>query len=221
MPDQTDQLRARVDPGVRAALLRSHELGFLGTMAIDAQIDHALGFVSIIESLLGGSPRSAVDLGTGGGVPGLVMVACWPEARVTLLDGNERRTAFLQETIDSRGMAGNAQVVRGRAEELGHNAELRQQFQVVTSRSFGIPALTAECGSAFLEVGGWMVVSEPPEEASAAERWPEAGLVAVGLLPETTLRIDHRFGYQVLSKTGSLADRFPRRVGVPVKRPLF
>jgi 16S rRNA (guanine527-N7)-methyltransferase len=215
-----EALRPRVDPVLREALARSFDLGFLGSMPIEDQIDHALGFVSVIETRLARTPESVIDLGTGGGVPGLVLGSCWPDARVVLMDASERRTQFLAETLEQWPTSGGIEVVRGRAEELGHRPDLREQFEAVTSRSFGIPALTAECGSSFLTVGGWMVVSEPPDAAPQL-RWPAAGLDSVGLEPVETTRVAGRYGYQVLHKVTAIEDRFPRRVGIPAKRPIF
>jgi 16S rRNA (guanine527-N7)-methyltransferase len=215
-----EALRPRVDPVLRDALARSFDLGFLGSMPIDDQIDHALGFVSVVETRLARTPESVIDLGTGGGVPGLVLGSCWPDARVVLMDASERRTQFLAETLEQWPTAAGIEVVRGRAEELGHRPDLREQFEAVTSRSFGIPALTAECGSSFLVLGGWMVVSEPPDAAPQL-RWPTSGLASVGLAPVETTRVAGRYGYQVLEKVTAIDDRFPRRVGVPAKRPIF
>jgi 16S rRNA (guanine527-N7)-methyltransferase len=189
-------------------------------MPIEDQIDHGLGFVVILEAVLGRPPTSVIDLGTGGGVPGLVLVSCWPNARVVLMDASERRTSFLQETLDRWPGVSGAEVVRGRAEELGRLAGLRERFEAVTSRSFGIPALTAECGSSFLAGRGTMVVSEPPD-AQPGDRWPDEGLASVGLESAGTSRPDGRFGYQLLRKVGTIDERFPRRVGIPAKRPLF
>jgi 16S rRNA (guanine527-N7)-methyltransferase len=211
--------RQRVHPMVRQALSRSFELGFLGSMPIEDQIDHGLGFVVIMEAVLGGPPSGVIDLGTGGGVPGLVLASCWPDTRVVLIDASERRTSFLQEVLDGWPGQTGAEVIRGRAEELGRLPTLRQTFEAVTSRSFGIPALTAECGSSFLAVEGAMVVSEPPVETP--DRWPDEGVALVGLRAGEASRVAGRFGYQVLRKAEAIDDRFPRRVGVPTKRPLF
>ena len=218
--DRKDRLREKVDPVLDAVFRRSFDLGFLGSMPIADQIEHALGFVTILEAEVGGPPASVIDLGTGGGVPGLVLASCWPESRIVLMDANERRTTFLQEVLDGWAGSGRAEVIRGRAEELGRVDTLREQFAAVTSRSFGIPAATAECGSSFLELGGAMVVSEPPD-TDPGDRWPESGLRKLGLVPVVTVRPVERFGYQVLKKVDLLDDRFPRRVGVPVKRPVF
>jgi len=65
-----------------------------------------------------------------------------------------------------------------------------------------------------------MIVSEPPDTAAGA-RWPAEGLARVGLAAEDTIRFDGRFGYQTLRKSEPTNDRYPRRVGVPAKRPLF
>ena len=218
--DSMEVLRERVDPALGAVFQRSFDLGFLGGMPVADQIEHALGFVAILEAHTGGPPPSVIDLGTGGGVPGLVLASCWPETRVVLMDANERRTTFLDEVLVGWAGSGRAEVIRGRAEELGRVEGLRERFAAVTSRSFGIPAATAECGSGFLELGGSMVVSEPPD-TDPGERWPESGLIQLGLSSIMTVRPVERFGYQLLKKVEPLDDRYPRRVGIPVKRPAF
>jgi len=204
---------------VEPTLMRSAELGFLGSMAIVDQIDHSLGFVAMAEAELGGRPEAVVDLGSGGGVPGLVLLACWPECRVVLLDANERRTDFLAEVTSKSGADERAEVVRGRAEEIGHDARFREQFDLVTSRSFASPAVTAECGAALLKNQGLMVVSEPPDESD--DRWPVEGLARLGLEALPPTRFEDRYGYQPLRKVTTTDDRYPRRVGIPAKRPLF
>ena len=202
------------------SLERAAELGFLGRMPVVEQIDHALGFVVAVESALGRPPATVADLGTGGGVPGLVLHPCWPESRVVLLDGNQRRTEFLTAQIDFSDALARVEVVRGRVEELARDDRFRRQFEVVTARSFGSPAVTVECGAPLLGAGGVMVVSEPPGPADE-RRWPEEGLAQVGLSRVSRVRLDGRFGYQVLVKSGETPDRYPRRVGIPTKRPLF
>ncbi len=218
--DQTlDLLRGRVDARIEPLLQRSADLGFLGGMPVRDQIDHSLGFVSAVELALGHRPDGVVDLGTGGGVPGLVLHSCWPGCRMVLLDGNQRRTEFLSAEVE--GWEGSTlEVIRERAEALGREDRYRDQFEVVTARSFGPPGVTAECGAPLLALGGILVVSEPPEE-TGVDRWPEGQLSELGLVPEGRDRFDERFGYQVLRKTARTPERYPRRIGIPSKRPLF
>jgi 16S rRNA (guanine527-N7)-methyltransferase len=108
---------------------------------------------------------------------------------------------------------------------------LRAAFDVVVARSFGPPPVVAECAAPFLRTGGVLVVSEPPVgsgRGSAIDhaelpvpnpRWPAGPLAALGLHPTGLVR--NRFGYQVLHQVSVCPERFPRRVGVPAKRPLY
>lgn len=194
-------------------LERSRAVGFLGPGPVEPHIAHALGFAAAV----GAAPPSFVDLGSGGGVPGLVLAAVWPEAEVVLLDSNERRTGFLGEAVAGLGWDARVRVVRSRAEEAGRDPALRAQFPVVVSRSFGPPTVTAECAAPLLTVGGCLVVSEPPDDA---ERWPADGVAVLGLALSARLATDAG-RFQVLTQAERCPERFPRRVGVPAKRPLW
>ena len=137
---------------------RAQALGFLGPGPIDAHLDHAAGYVVVDP------PERALDLGSGAGVPGLALAGRWPDSRWMLLDANERRGALLVQAIADLGWVGRVQVVVARAEDAARDSGLRGAFDLVTARSFGPPAVTAECGAPFLSVGGRLVVSEPPAE---------------------------------------------------------
>ncbi len=213
------ELRRKVDEEVVAILCRSAEQGFLGGMPVEEQIDHALGFVAVVQGAIGRAPSSVADLGSGGGVPGLILCSCWPESHLVLMDGNQRRTEFLAAELRRWGRT-SVEVVRGRLEELGRVNRYRQEFEVITARSFGPPAVTAECAAPLLAAEGVIVVSEPPG-AQELIRWPAEGLAQLGLAPGPQVRVADRFGYQVLVKSGDTPDRYPRRVGIPSKRPLF
>jgi 16S rRNA (guanine527-N7)-methyltransferase len=149
-------------------------LGFLGPGPIEPHVAHAARFAAVLR------PASTVlDLGTGGGIPGLVLAALRPEAKVVLLDARRQRTDFLERAVGRLGWSGRVTVVAGRAEEVGRSPEWRGRVPAVVARSFGSPATTAECAAALLLVGGQLVVSEPPD--SSDDRWPAAGLALVGL----------------------------------------
>lgn len=204
-----------VDEAVWRWLERSREVGFLGPGPVDAHVEHALGFAEVV----GEPPASVVDLGSGGGVPGLVLAAVWPDTRFVLLDSMERRTAFLGEAVQGLGWDGRVEVVRTRAEVAGRDDTFRGWHDVVVSRSFGPPAVTAECAAPLLRVGGRLVVSEPPEQAG--ERWPADGLATLGLGTPQRLTAENGAGYVVLVQEAPCSVKFPRREGVPTKRPLW
>ena len=171
------EYRARLTGGLRETLERAAKLGMLGNSAeIDAQIDHALGFVQTFESSLGRPPYSVLDLGSGGGLPGLVLHQAWPETEVVLLEANERRVEFLKSELARSGAngplaAGPVEVVRGRAEAVAHQIRYRERFEGVSSRSFGPPAVVAECGAPFLATrGSWWSRSRPTRMRARAGR---------------------------------------------------
>ena len=161
---------------------------------------------------------NVLDLGSGGGVPGLVLALRWPVAEIWLLEGSTRRAAFLRLAIGRLELTNRVRVLAERA-ELAGRGPLRGHLDVVTSRAFGRPAVVAECGAPFLRIGGLLAVSEPPEPRVDATRWPADGLAVCGLALEATRSPNRRF--QVLRQVAACPDQFPRRNGVPAKRPLF
>ena len=200
--------------GLHAVLERSRRLGFLGPGSVRVQEDHAAGFAGCVPA----APARLLDLGSGGGVPGLVLAALWPEAEVVLLDAGERRCDFLREAVDELGWHPRVWVHRARAEEAGRDPTLRAAFDLVTARGFGPPPVTAECAAPFLGPNGHLVVSEPPDER-AADRWPEEPLSHLGLTPAGEWR--DPFHYRSFRQATPCPDTYPRRTGQPAKRPLF
>jgi len=198
--------------GLHEILERSKALGFLGPGDIDDHIRHARGFAELVVGEV-----DVLDLGSGGGLPGLVVAATSPALRLTLLDASERRAAFLRDAIRQLGWAERLTVELGRAEELARAPRLRERFPVVMARSFGAPAVTAECAAAFLQLDGRLLVSEP---AASDDRWPAEGLAPLGLVPVALHVLEHTT-VREMRRTKVGIDAVPRRVGVPARRPLF
>ncbi len=205
-------------PGLIAVLEESRELGFLGQGPIGVHIRHSLAMAVVLDGLVGGRHSvDVLDLGAGGGVPGLVMALARPHWAIHLLDASSRRCTFLAASLATLGIEGRVRVVQGRAEELGRDPLLRGRFDAVVARSFAAPSVTAECGRGFLDSHSWMVVAEPPE--GAERRWGP-GLAELALEDMGRCSSDG-FSFQALHTTGPCPDRYPRRNGVPAKRPLF
>ena len=172
------------------------------------------------RALLAGLPGEGriLDLGSGGGLPGLVLAVDRPALELTLLEARRRACRFLHEAVTSLARPGVV-VVEARAEEAARWDELRESFDAVVARSFGPPPVTAECAVGFLRPGGRLVVSEPPEGADASPRWPVQGLDSLGF-GAAVPGGGPGGSFVTLEKVRS-DERWPRRVGVPAKRPLW
>jgi 16S rRNA (guanine527-N7)-methyltransferase len=178
---------------------------------VGIHVDHALGFLPGLEAVSG----RLADLGSGAGVPGLPLAIARPDLTVVLLDAGERRVAFLQDAVEALDLSDRVSVVHGRAEVLGRGP-LRGAFDAVVARAFGSPAVTAECGAPLLRPGGRLVVSEPPDDG---DRWPPEGLDQLGLVVGASH--DRGARVRVLEQVRPCPEAYPRRDGVPGKRPLF
>jgi 16S rRNA (guanine527-N7)-methyltransferase len=204
-------------------LLESRQLGFLGPGPVEPHIQHALAYAEAVPA----DPARALDLGAGGGLPGLVLAARgWPSTRWTFLDGQAWRTEFLRRAITELQLEDRVDVVTDRAEEVGRDAAHRGGYDLVVVRSFGPPAVTAECAAPLLADGGLVVVSEGPDtdDAALATRWPLAGLALLSLgQAELVVGGDARAPSHMarIPRTGPVDERYPRRTGIPAKRPLF
>ena len=199
------------EPALLEQLERARTLGFLGPGPAADHVEHAQGFLAALADVAG----RVVDLGSGGGVPGLVVASARPDLEVVLVDAMAKRCRFLRTAVAVLDLAPRVRVVEGRAEHVGRS-DLRGAADAVTARAFGPPAATAECGAPLLRVGGRLLVSEPPD---GPDRWPADGLAILGLAPGPTLAAGPRL--RRLEQVEPCPLRFPRRDGLPAKRPLF
>jgi 16S rRNA (guanine527-N7)-methyltransferase len=207
---------------LRLILSDARGRGFLGPGPIEVHIRHAAAFAAAARPEDSGAadPSSVVDLGSGGGVPGLVLALLWENSMLFLVDARLRRAAFLREAVHELGLDGRVSVSAERAEVLGRTQARRGAYELVVARGFGTPAIVAECAAPFLAIGGKLVVSEPPRDAPVEERrWPDQGLAMLGMGPAAPSGSEYRF--VVVPQLSLCPERFPRRVGVPAKRPLF
>lgn len=170
--------------------------------------------------------KRAIDVGTGAGIPGIVMKIALPELRITLLDSVRKKTRFLEEAIADLELE-QVDVVTSRAEELGQTPSHREGYDLVTSRAVARLAELAELTIPFANIGGTVIVpkSAGPEAESEVEQAAAAAEV-LGAAPAITLIVDEpgssppdRMVYWMkISKTPA---EFPRRVGVPHRSPLI
>ena len=157
-----------------------------------------------------------IDIGSGGGLPAVPMAIAMPQVQFTLLEANTRKCAFLEQVAATMGLA-NVAVAAGRAEELGHQPALREQFDRAISRAAAPPAVLLELALPFVRPGGDLVAQVSPVDPHLLE--PAARLLGGGS-PRLERPGDGVGTLLVVPKLGATPAGFPRRTGVPNRKPL-
>ncbi len=159
---------------------------------------------------------AVIDVGSGAGFPGLPIRIVWP-VRLTLVEARRKRAAFLEAVVDALGLR-NVAVIAGRAETLARMPAHREVYDVAVSRALAPARTLAELTLPFVRVGG---VSAAPKGERLDDELAEAvrALETLHAAAEThPLPTGGRL--LVLRKLGPTPERFPRRPGIPSKRPL-
>lgn len=140
---------------------------------MEEAVEHARAFTRALEPVVG----RVVDLGSGGGLPGLVVAFDRPDLEIVLVDRRQKRTDLLGRAVSRLGMERRVTVHCGDANRVPDL--FPEGFDGVTARGFGPPATTLELAEAVLASGGHgrIVISEPP----AGDRWDPGVLAALGL----------------------------------------
>ena len=156
------------DHALIEALGIAQRLGVIGATELAIEIAHARGFVAALEELSTGS--SVLDIGSGGGLPGLVIAHDRADVKVTLVDRREKRTDILRRQV-GRLRADHPELeIRVQCADVTDHAVLRGPWHAVTARSFGSPVVVLAAAAPHLVDGGLLVVSDPPG-SSSADRW--------------------------------------------------
>ncbi|KNA12051.1 hypothetical protein SOVF_129380 [Spinacia oleracea] len=164
-----------------------------------------------------------VDVGTGAGLPGLILAIACPGWKVTLLESMNKRCLFLEHAIDVTGVS-NVQVVRDRAENFGQTLEFRESFDIAVARAVAELRVLAEYCIPLVRKGGLFVAAkghDPQEEIRNAER--AMNLLGASLLHQHLVESHGPFGQRtaiVCFKDRLTSRKYPRSPGTPAKMPL-
>lgn len=227
--DLTRQAPCLEDAEAKAVLLarlgqRMLDLGSLrGVTALKSP--EAIKTELLLDSLAGVAclPREGrvIDIGTGGGIPGLVLAVARPDLRFTLTDSASRKTAWVQECVDDLGLS-NVEVRTARLEVLGRDPEARERYDVVTAKALASLAVLVELAVPLLRVGGRLVAYKGPalsEEVALAKKALKLLHAEVDGYRDYALG-DKAYRIAEIVKRAPTASRYPRRDGVPQKTPL-
>ena len=225
MPGEFESLSAALrGAGIADAL--AERLARYGAMLLEANRKVNLSGAKDAEALLphlldaltlqGDVSESLVDVGSGGGLPGIPL-ALATGARLVMIEPIAKKAAFLERALAELGLDGLA--LAQRAEVAARDEQFREQFAFATARAVATASTVAELTVPFLKLGGRALLQrgaiEPPERRAVDDAAPILGAV---LVEERLLDGDRRV--LILEKRVATGPRFPRRNGVPEKRPL-
>ena len=166
---------------------------------------------------------SVIDVGTGAGFPGIPIKIAYPKTKITLLDSLNKRIKFLDEVI-SRLELKDVKTVHGRAEELAHNSNYREHYDVAIARAVASLNVLSEYLLPFAKVGGYAIGMKGTKGKEEAEE----GKNAIKILGGKTIEIEefelpktdiHRT-IIIIEKEKSTNKKYPRKAGTPSKEPL-
>lgn len=189
--------------------------------AWEKHIYDALTLVPVLAEVSGvdGSPAEIIDVGSGGGIPGLVLACVMPGVQFTLLDATGKKCAFLSESAERLGLT-NVTVVHDRAERAGRfgDGECRARFDAVISRAVGRLAMLLELTVPLAKVGGLVVLTKgqkaDEEVAEAKKALHMLHAAHAGTVETATGRI------VVIEKLRESPKIYPRADGEPKRVPL-
>ncbi|MFN2462077.1 MAG: 16S rRNA (guanine(527)-N(7))-methyltransferase RsmG [Candidatus Velthaea sp.] len=178
----------------------------------DAFAEHILDALTVARDIEG----PLIDIGAGSGLPGIPL-AMVTGARVVLVDAAQRKAVFLARALAELGLPGEAQAQR--AETLAHDVAYRERFACATARAVGGATMVAELTLPFLFVGGRALLQRGATTDAERTALADAALMLGGeLLEERHVGRDKRV-FAIVKRVPT-DHRFPRRTGVPEKRPL-
>ncbi len=184
---------------------------------------HFLDAVSCVPIMKRFMPSSLIDVGTGGGMPGIPLKILFPELKLCLADSVQRKTAFLSDVINKMGWD-DVEVLTERAELIGRMNEHRERYDVVIARALAAMPVLVEYLLPLVKIGGRMIA----QKGTSAVAETEAAMNGIGLLggrldgiEEVQLPgIEERHYFVIVEKISATDEKYPRRVGIPTKRPL-
>lgn len=186
----------------------------------DVVTKHFIDSVSIIK-VHDITNESIIDIGTGAGFPGIPIKILFPDTNVTLLDSLQKRVGFLNEVIRELDLV-NIEAVHGRAEDFGRDKKYREQFDICVSRAVANLSSLSEFCIPFVKKGG-LFISYKSEKADDEIKESGNAIPKLGGKISNILKFEMNNNSRtliVVTKENSTSEFFPRKAGVPIKKPL-
>jgi 16S rRNA (guanine527-N7)-methyltransferase len=191
----------------------------------EVQIKHFLDSltVTLVGQPISNTDIRLVDIGTGAGMPGVPLKILLPDIKLVLLEATAKKAAFLHH-LKQKLALNNVEIVVGRAEEVAHLNQYRDGFDMVLSRAVATLPTLVELTLPFCAIGGSLIAQKKGVNQPEINRATKAISVLGGNLREV-IEIDlEEFTDErmliIIDKVSPTPEIYPRRPGIPAKRPL-
>ena len=182
---------------------------------------HFLDSVYLFRSIELKADYKLIDIGTGAGFPGIPLKIVFPELKITLLDSLNKRVGFLNDVIDELNL-NDIEAIHGRAEDIARDKTYRASYDIAVSRAVANLSTLSEYCLPFVKIGGKFVSYKSGDCADEVDNAKSA----IHLLGGKINKIDE-FSYSnnsrsfiVIDKVMNTSNKYPRKAGLPSKRPL-
>ena len=190
----------------------------------EAQVKHFIDSLSICIAWKPVNKDYVLDVGAGAGFPGLPLKLAFPDFRLVLLEATAKKTVFLQHIVEKLGLR-DVIVITGRAEEIAQIPEYREQFDVVLARALAELPVAVELTLPFCKTGGTFIASKKGDIKDELVQSGKAINILGGRLKEIKavdlLEFTDERCLVIIEKVVPTPGKYPRRSGMPAKRPII
>lgn len=193
---------------------------------IDKHLLDSISTIPIIKSLLRDVNRKIkmIDIGSGAGLPGIPVKIILPNTEMILLEARENKRKFLQKTILDLNLK-NINTIQDRAENLGKNWDFREKYQFVLSRAVAPLVILSEYTLPLCKVGGYVLAYKGSSYQDELNKGARAIHSLGGLLEKISFikipNTPYLRSIIIIKKISPTPEQYPRRNGIPGKRPLY
>jgi 16S rRNA (guanine527-N7)-methyltransferase len=189
----------------------------------EIRIKHFLDSISCYLAMRGTPMERVIDIGTGAGFPGIPLKIICPSIRLTLVESVGKKADFCQNVVNALGLEG-VSVIRERAEAVGQSPEYREKYDWALARAVAVLPVLVEYLLPLVKIGGHMLAMKGESGPVEAQTTEHAARLLGGHLRQLvsiTLPGVAEIRYLVvIDKVAATPATYPRRVGLPAKKPL-